>query len=143
MSRRVDPQISSGAMSAQPCCGPASISLACGIPLGEAMLAVQVAGGYVSPRWRGAVKAVAHLETAIKAVGWSSKRITDGRGVTLRCWVDEFSRPSGVYIVRTGNHFQAVVRQVVSDQQQQLRHADDFWGARKRVTHILELKEKA
>jgi len=88
-------------------------------------------------RWKG-VTNVAQIEAMLSSEGVKVKRINAPK-VNLKKFVDYYSTPGVRYIVRTGYHMQVVVDGIVIDQHQ-VNKVDKFWGNRKRVTHVIEVK---
>jgi hypothetical protein len=122
--------------SSLPCCGVYAVALVTDKPFDVAWN--EIAKTQKRPNaWKGRT---GHTQRA-QAIGWlgkTLKRVQCPRNITLRNFVDQYTRRDGVYIVTLGSHIVAVKNNEVCDKYEH-NYFDDHGSRLKRVRHAYEV----
>lgn len=122
--------------SGLPCCGVYAVALVADVPFHKAWF--EIAKYMKRPNaWKGRTT---HRERYV-ALGWlgkRTKRVDCPRGISLRVFVEDYTRKGGVYIVTLGSHIVAVKDGLVCDQYEHAPIAV-HGSKKKRVRHAEEV----
>jgi hypothetical protein len=121
----------------KPCCGVYAVALIARVNFAEAWNLIRDQNGK-GPRWQGKTR-IPQVLTALRSFAVDYRKEHDGRGRSVKNFVENYTRPSGLYLIRTGGHFMVVDRQLVSDQTLRSVRPTTASIARRRVTHIYEI----
>lgn len=119
-----------------PNCGIASLAHLLEVDVNELMEEYRVYFSLTS-RWQGRTS-INKIIRFLKHKGFSITTEQTSQKISLTRWVDQHTAKNKTYIVRTGGHLQFVRNSMVGDQRG-LVQISDYWGARKRVTHVIKI----
>lgn len=130
-------EVPAGANKETPNCGVVALAATTGYTIEDITSWFKNNTGKTS-RWKGRLS-WRELQKFLSAQGIRIKEAHRPRG-TLKTYVENNTVTSTDrgYIIRTGNHFVAVIRGEVIDQTE-CKLAADHWAARKRVSHAMEI----
>ena len=118
-----------------PNCGVTAVAIICGLTFDDAWNRLR---GKRNANWKGKTTVrdwIAVLEQL--GVKHDLRTVT---GMTLQTFVQTKARKGVRYMARTSGHVQVVQDGWVIDQMG-AKHISQFWGRRKRLTHIIEIME--
>ncbi len=124
-------------ISSTPCCGVLAVAVCANAPFTKVWEMMKEQKG-VGHQWRGRTNHndLRKALTAFK-VRWVEEMPPY---TTLATWVDQHAVKSQMYLVRTGGHFQVVLKGAVVDQRG-IASIKDYWGHRKMVTSAWRIQE--
>lgn len=125
----------------RPNCGPTAVANLTGQKTRSVMDMFRSEFGFAG-NWQGRSNLTQCLNI-LKLHGQAPKTMGSERGkmprkMALKSFVDMHCKPNGKYFIRVGNHFVAVIDQVVYDQHEIAPISQSKW-ARKMVTHAFNI----
>ena len=121
-----------------PNCGVTATAICSGVSFNRAWNTWKTLGVayYTSPKWKGATY-THHQGKVLTKLGVEYEKVAFNR-CNLRTLVKTLERGK-LYMVTTGSHVQLVMDEHVIDQRGP-KHIEDYWGKKKFVEKILEIK---
>ena len=118
-----------------PNCGVTAVAIVCGITFDEAWTSLRFGR---NRNWKGRTTVSDWLRVLVSRNVPFEVRLP--RPTTLQHWATFYAKPGTTYMVRTTGHVQVVKDGWVIDQLGP-RRVSQFWGRRKRISHIIEIME--
>lgn len=126
-----------------PNCGVTATAIASGVSFSRAWNTWRTIGrAYSKPQWKGGTYTCNQTDALDKlGIEFSHYKAgtCDAIGGTLKSFVDGWAMEGKLYMVTTTGHVQCVMNGHVIDQKGAKR-IEDYWGKRKRVKDIKEIK---
>lgn len=129
-----------------PNCGVTATAICAGVSFNRAWNTWKTLGAYYAKRnWKGGTIRT-HQTWALEKLGieyFTFSDMTDCHGKALTYFADYWAAEDKVYMVTTTSHVQTVMRQgdeVYVIDQRGAKRIEDYWGKRKRVKQVIEIK---